>query len=202
MAIQELSGFRRVQVNWGDTLQRLAARELGDASRWTEIASINRLAPPYLSAEGSGDGRVARYGDTIVVPDVRRELRPIAVSDDEVFGVDVLLQGGRLDVQDGDLSVVAGRTNLRQALSHRVRVERGELIFHQTYGCEVHRLKGDRNTSVAALLGALFVRQAVERDERVAYVRVAESNPSGDTLGIEIEAETVTGHPVEVRAEL
>lgn len=40
--------LRRVVVRDGDTLQGIAARELGDFRRWSELASLNRLSPGQL----------------------------------------------------------------------------------------------------------------------------------------------------------
>jgi LysM repeat protein len=38
---------RPYAVKAGDTLERIAQRELGQAKRWSEIAQANRLTPPY-----------------------------------------------------------------------------------------------------------------------------------------------------------
>jgi LysM repeat protein len=43
----------------GDSLQRIAQRELGSASRWQELARLNQLPPPYS----------IRIGQTIQLPD-------------------------------------------------------------------------------------------------------------------------------------
>jgi outer membrane protein TolC len=56
-----------VTIQPGDTLFGLARRHLGDASRWTEIAELNRLAPPYLLV----------VGDSLLLP-VARAVAPVA----------------------------------------------------------------------------------------------------------------------------
>ncbi len=200
MAVPSLpiTGFRRIQIAWGDTLQQIAARELGTAARWTEIATLNGLAPPYITGDPNlASARVARYGDTLMVPDPRADIEVGATTTTDVFKRDVALPGGELHVVDGDLALIAGRDNLRQALTHRVRVPRGELLFHPGYGCDVAKLKGQRNTDVAALLGAKYVERAVRTDARIARVIQATATANGDNIGIEVEAMTVSGHPID-----
>lgn len=197
MAEQRLRGFRRAQIDFGETLQQFAARELGDASLWTELAAINKLAPPYVSA--SGGPKVARYGDTLIVPDGSREIAPDAKTAEEVFGADAALERGLLTADEtGDIALLAGRANLKQALEHRVRTAPGELIFHQDYGCEVHRLRGQAVDHLNALLARAYVSKALRQDDRVDSVSSLESEAVGDTIHVDATAETITGHPVDL----
>lgn len=198
-----LPGSRRVQIQWGDTLQRLALRELGDAALWARIVAINNLTPPYVT----GDRALARpgvllYGDTLLVPAPTADVSPGATWAEDVFLADVALPAGLLQVADGDLRVVGGHENLRQALGIRIRTEPGELVFHGDYGCRVHEEKGRRNTPVAALLSRAFVRDAVLDDQRVARILSASATVSGDVISVAVSAETVSGHPVDVTARV
>lgn len=198
-----LGGYRRVQVEWGDTLQRLASRELGDASLWPTIASINKLVPPYLTGDRElASANVLLYGETIIIPGVNEEMSPGSTTAEDVFLRDVSLAGGTLHVSDGDFDIMAGRANLRQALTHRVQTETGELIFHTNYGCRVHELKGEKNTAVAGLLSAVFAREAVAEDPRVRSVTSADAEVDGDAIRVEVRAQTISGHPVDAKAEV
>ena len=51
---------RSVEVRFDDDLRTIAYRELGDASRWTELVVLNGLVPPYISKEGGN--RVLKPG--------------------------------------------------------------------------------------------------------------------------------------------
>jgi hypothetical protein len=57
---------RQVRIRQNDTLERIAARELNDASRWVELVILNKLKAPYVDAN-TADG-VKKYGDTLLVP--------------------------------------------------------------------------------------------------------------------------------------
>lgn len=61
------STVREVRIERGDTLERIAQRELGDAVRWIEIVVLNDLKPPYISDTG-GDS-VRKPGEVILVGD-------------------------------------------------------------------------------------------------------------------------------------
>ena len=189
-----VTGFRRVQTLWGESLQQLAARELGDAALWTTIAALNDLAPPYLSATAAP--RVARYGDTIMLPDNRPDIVAGKVSAEDVFKTDVKLNAGFLQVSNGDIALVGGRDNLKQAITIRITTSRRELIFHPSYGCDISKLKGRRNDHINALLGKRHVRIALAADDRIAQVISANVDAVGDAMRVEVEARTATGHPI------
>lgn len=193
-------GTRREQLHHGESLQRFAARVLGDAARWHEVAALNGLSPPYVGAMPSR--RVAAYGDTLLIPGTPSDrVEPSRTSAPDVFKRDARLTHGRLVSADGDFVLVAGRENLRQALSHRVRTPTGELIFHPTYGCRVHELLGARNNPSNNLLGGKFVERAVRMDPRIADVNGTGVDINGDVMRVECEAVTATGHPVDVTLE-
>lgn len=192
-----IAGFRRVQLLYGESLQQLAARELGDAAQWTDIAAINDLMPPYVTGDPDVAGpRVARYGDTLIIPAPKADIEVTARSAEDVLKRDVQLAQGRLTAKNGDFALVAGRDNLHQALGIRVRTEPGELLFHPTYGCAVVRMKGKRSTPLSALFAAKYVESAVRDDPRIASVTKADATVQGDAISVEVTGITATGHPL------
>jgi hypothetical protein len=193
-----IGGFRRVQINFGETLQELAARELGDASLWVKIAEFNKLAPPYISADGAA--RVARYGGTLLIPGPSVSIKPGKTSAEDIFGKDIALPKGVLTDTNGDFSIIAGRENLKQALEHLIRTDEGELIFHSTYGCKAGRLRGEKKDPANVLLIRSYLKSAALGDDRVQSILNESATPNGDSVTVEITVETTSGHPVDVSA--
>lgn len=198
-----LSGFRFVEIQRGDTLQAIAARELGDASRWAELIAYNGLVPPFVTDDvASARAGVLLSGSLLRVP------APVPVittttDPDKVFEVDVALDGrGQMTVENGDFSVVSGRANLRQALKHRVITDRGELMFHPNYGSLIRRLVGSVNGPTAALLAAQFAKSAVQADQRIKQVTQSTAEVVGDVINVSVEAQPVVGRVVDVDAAL
>lgn len=188
-----VSGYRYVELLWGDTLQLVAARELDDASRWVDIANLNGLVYPFISEE-SGPG-VAGYGDTILVP-APTAMASSTTDPDLVFEADVALVGGRIDAVDGDISLVSGLANFKQAIKHRLEVEQGDLVFHLDYGNKARRLIGSVEGPTAGLLAARYCKAAVMADPRVSRIESADAEIVGDKIAVEIEAQPISGRPI------
>lgn len=201
-----MSDFERVQppvrlaeIHQGDTLQRIAAREMGDANRWPELVWINSLSPPYLT----GDERqvapgVLMFGALIKVP------APVGVYTDstdrgEAYARDCQLTGKMLlDDGRGDFAVASGTANLKQQLSHVISTPRGQATRHPNYGCLVWRLQGTVNGPVAAKLGAEYVKSALLSDYRVSSVASSVADASGDVLQVVARAIAIDGSAVDL----
>lgn len=197
-----LYGFRFVEVRVGDTLQAIAARELGDAGRWNDLIAYNDLVPPFLTGDpAQASLGVKAPGDLILVPAPAPAVSTTA-DPEKVFERDIDLTGGVLGVEAGDFAVVSGRANLRQALKHRVDTDRGELVFHLAYGSSVRRMLGAVSGPTSAQLVAEYAKAAVRSDPRVRQVLSATAEVVGDAVNVTVVAEAVAGQTVEVATSL
>ncbi len=197
-----LSGIRIAATRAGDTMQAIAARELGDAARWYDLVAINNLAPPWITDDPALVGpRVLRAGADIRIPAAAPEASGIAAGDDDaVFGTDLVLPGGFLQEDaGGDFNLVAGAKNLSQAVAHRLATPERSVIFHQAYGCAIHELVGARADPVADQLGALFVERALRAEPRISRVENTTATITGDVLDVTATAVAVDGRRLPIR---
>jgi hypothetical protein len=195
MSEREAPGVRFAEVRFGDTLQLISLRELGDASRWAELIGLNDLVYPYI-AEVAAVGVLA-YGDTIAVPAATSQISADQTSDG-LYGVDIGLKGGALQASGGDFVMASGLSNLNQALRHRVTVDKQDLMFHPGYGCWVRSLLGEGATPSTARLAAMYVKSSLLEDERVQRVESCVATVAGDQVSVAAVVIPVTGDPVNL----
>ena len=182
-----LAGYRYVELLAGDTLQRLALRELGDAARWVDIANLNGLLPPYVTGDSAqASATLALYGAQLLVPS-STPMASVSIDPALVFERDVSLQNGRLMAIGGDFALVSGVPNLKQTLQHILATDKRDLLFHPGYGCDVRLQIGAGNSEVAAFLAAEYVRGALLSDSRVSSVPRAVATATGDQIYIDVE---------------
>lgn len=196
---KSISGFRRTETRRGDTLQRIALREMGDASRWYDLVTLNDLRPPYLTDDPAAAGpQVLLTGQLLRLP--ATDAVPAGVVDPvSVFGQDLALPAGRLRATaDGDLLTVTGVANLRQALVHCLETDPGELMFHPTYGCPIRQLIGKGGEATIDQLAAGFVDRSLRADPRIARTHDTSASLDGDTIQIDSTAVTVDGKQVPI----
>jgi hypothetical protein len=198
--LKPLGGYRSIIPQAGETLQQLALRELGDASKWALIAWVNGLRAPYVvdTPAQAGPGVVAA-GTPLLVPDETNEPAPQPA---DLYYTDLLLGRGSLSVADGDLALVSGVSNLSQGLRHRVTVDKRELLYHPEYGCFFNRLLGRSNTPQATRLAEFYVRSSLLEDERVRSVRSCVATAVGDSMLVVATVIAVSGVTVDLEVHL
>lgn len=196
-----LFGYRFADTYRGDSLQVIAAREMGDATQWQTLIDYNGLIPPYITDDPSQAGPgVILTGAMILVP-APVPVATVTTDPNAVFGTDMkLINNGQLAVANGDFDVVSGRDNLKQALGNRVETPRGGLLMHQDYGSLHPRLIGSVNGPTSGLLAAKYVEAAVQADSRVQSVISATATITGDVTAIEVEAQPIAGTSIQFSA--
>lgn len=199
---KEFGGYRNVEVQIGDTLQRISLRELGNADRWVEIAELNNLHPPYLSDVPTGDPQIAAAGTAIMVPSPVQSISA-TTNPDQVFDNDLLLsESGSLMVNaNGDWDLAVGINNVTQALKNRLQVDKTELMFHPEFGCWIRRLIGKGNSKTVGRLGGFYTKSALEEDDRVDHVISCEASITGDVIQVVAVVMLISGRQVNLSLE-
>jgi hypothetical protein len=185
---------RYAEIHHSDTIKRIALRELGAASKWVSLVILNELKPPYIAETASAG--VLGYGDLIKIPSsssyVNANADPVAV-----FGADILLDRGKLLIDDGDLVRVLGVKNFTQALTLHINVNKRELAFHPKFGCFIRSVIGNVNGPTAGQLAALYVKSALLEDKRVSSVPSCKATVLGDQISVNATVKPISGKPVD-----
>ena len=198
-AINRYTSAIEVLIAQGDTLAALAARYLGDARLWQDIALLNGMKPPYIDAQADATlaspvnpiPGVYGVGSKLIIPTFGRAPRNEAVVpvlgvpqtasiEDQLMGTDFLLspaddQGKQfdweIDVAHGsvDFRTVSGVDNLAQGLKTRLSTEKGHNVLYKTLGLQ--RLVGLNLIDVNTQLSKFLVAAAVIEDPRVASIQ-------------------------------
>jgi hypothetical protein len=200
------TGFFEKPVGQGDTLASIAARELGDARKWPELALVNNLSPPYISnlkLPGT-----LQPGKRIIIP-VAKPVQPaqvLSTGDPEIgasqanahLGVDYELVevspgqwGWKIDVTHGSVDGVKtkGIGNLAQGLGSRLRTERRSNILYPNLG--LRRQVAVNQTENTATDTLFDIRQQILADPRVDRLHSARVSTVADRVEIEIKAQPV-----------
>jgi phage baseplate assembly protein W len=195
-----LNGFTFVLTQRGDTLQKIAFRALGDASKWSLLIYPNNLVYPYLTDDPTQVvPGVLLTGSQILIPSPSAAATTTDPS--EIYGTDISLTNGLFGATaTGDFAFVTGRANLRQALKNRVETQQGELIYHKFYGSILKSLIGRVSVPAQQLLAASSAKGAVLADPRIASVDKAVATVNGDSVNVSIEAVPVVGQSIQVTA--
>lgn len=196
----QIPAYRIAETFRDDTLQQIAFREMGNANLWVDLVQLNELRPPFITNDPD-----------LIVPGVLLAGNPIKVlvpapfvtstqDPDDIFLTDAVLSNKMLDAtKDGDLLLVSGIPNLRQALNHALVTERGDLSFHPRYGSMIPRIIGEVSSPVATLMAADYAKSVVGSDPRISSVIESKAAADGDKINITITAETIYGRPVDLQ---
>lgn len=140
------SDYRTGNVNFGDSVQTLAQRLVGDPARWVELVLLNNLRYPYIADEAwiaaNNATNVLAYGQSILYPVAKSKsgsrtrvwrqetFVSLALSPFErALGNDILIDENTGDVvwTANDLALVYGVDCYKQFMRKRVITRRNSL---------------------------------------------------------------------------
>lgn len=146
------TAVRQIKFVKGTTLERLAQQELGDSSRWGEIAEVNGLKAPYVVDDLSSPLKnVLRPGDPVLIPTpAKNGFSQVPTAKDikttkglsemeKSLGTDLkMTKDYDLSISNaGDLEVVSGADNMAQAVLLKLAYERGEVMRYPEMGANL-----------------------------------------------------------------
>lgn len=180
-----MSRSRVLTLQQGEDLRAIAARELGSAERWVEIARLNHLRLPFVIASYKPADRLPHtliWGDSYLLPwPANASLPPTVVG---THGLDLALDHGQLQVSQGDLATISGEDNIQQALRHRLKTLIGELTYHPRYGCNVNLALGLPTAPFSSLMASAWVNEALKAEPRIFQIHAVKAEVAGDTIRV------------------
>lgn len=148
LGLEAKDGVREYVVPTNMTLEEIALFELGDSTRWVEIAELNKLVEPFIVQDKTAkvDGVVAP-GDKILIPTGGNDFGDIPIFRDspllddlthleKSMGIDLkLTKAFDLELSNtGDFVPVRGLDNAAQAITLKMLYNKGELLEHPDIG--------------------------------------------------------------------
>lgn len=184
-------------IRQGDSLMTFSNRELGNFELWTQIAQLNGLLPPYVSATPLGPN-VASPGQQLFLPPLSGAVsqatvaqvgQPVASYVNNYLGVDIYL--GPLNAAmlpwTGDYQIISGYSNLSISLGRRLQTTLGTLMYHPLYGCRIPPLIGSIDGSNALKRIEQYAISCLLSDPRVNKVTICEAT-QGPNYSIKLYA--------------
>jgi hypothetical protein len=145
--ISKPNSVKTATIDGNDTIQTIAARELGDPDRFKEIVILNNLKPPYIS--DTPGPNVLSPGSAIKIPqsdalgqstgtleNIIYQITKYLNQAERNLGVDLRLTvDNDLAVSNtGDLDMLAGVDNMAQAILLKLGLDTGSLQRHPEIG--------------------------------------------------------------------
>jgi hypothetical protein len=185
-----------------ETLLDIASRELGNPTRWVQIAILNNLTYPFIVdtiAEKKKNANTVCKGDKILLPigssSNDTELDYFKIKNLTQKKYEEYLYGRDIELVDGDLSLimtssgidfstVAGCNNMSQAYMNRFKVRRGSYMYSKKYGTRIDDYIGEGldNNNVELCKGECI--KTIKQDPRTETVKDINVESNGNKSSI------------------
>ncbi|VVB53199.1 Uncharacterised protein [uncultured archaeon] len=199
-------------IKSGDTIEGISLTTLGDSKYWKAIAEFNGLAYPYVTDLVPQPDKTFGPGQSIAIPNtllatvtgnlILGSSSPSNQSVDSALGTDFALDSnGDIIFENGDIKLVSGIQNMKQAMFLKLNVRRGELVSHSHYG--MADLRGYRTSSLLSAKAAAEFHDTILSDARVSDLTNASVSINGDILSYSAEVSVkLTTQPIVVQNSL
>jgi phage baseplate assembly protein W len=204
-----MSKFITYAIRQGDTLPIIAQTVTGNADDWVKIVILNNLDYPFISTDGTEYTglNVKKMGENVLIPiseDSSDAIASIIPSYEyeniynQALGVDIQLyptnpvsltdtdQGEIDDDSHGDVALVAGLANLRQALINKFSTPYGTLPRHPEYGTKLEKYLGGKGTSGQLQKIQVEILRTIKTDPRVKDVKIINCAMENRTVNFSI----------------
>lgn len=198
--VSNATSFKREIVQGIESITDFAKRTTGDTTLWKYLVGINKLKAPYISVNGDGVS-VARPGDYLLVPNGSGS-SSTSVSIDTVQGTSELDKKLGRDLrlrisntsnnsytsfdlvtsQKGDLDLVQGIDNMKQAVTIKFNTEQTELALHPFFG-GLYPI-GTKGQLSSILKFKENTRNMLLVDSRISSIVSFTIKQTGDTLNV------------------
>jgi hypothetical protein len=189
-------------IQTGEDIRMASQRLLGDAARWKELVLLNNLKAPYISPNGDGIN-VLRPGADILYPrsssassSVIAESNDFRFSNSSVMsdrlGTDIRLVSysapGGLTQYDvgisvsGDLDMINGVDNLKQACVIKFGTERGRQPTHPNFGAAYPL--GTKLQIKSLISFQVHTRGTLLSDSRIQDVSMVDVRAAGNVVKV------------------
>lgn len=211
------SSFRDTKVEYKDTLEKIAKREMGDATLWYQIALSNNLDPPYVSETPIANKNTLQYGSPVSIPVygrspsapnyvLQRQEAKVTTGmslAEKNLGVDLRLTKNNEIAYDEfaqDFHLIAGMENLAQACKIGLMLERGSLMYHPIKG--IISQVGQKNEPTAQEIFE-SIANSLGIDSRIKSVENISVERNNNIIGIRVHVTPrVLDRPVPLQIEI
>ena len=179
---------KEITVNNGDTLERIALRELGDAQRWGEIVELNDLKFPYLVDDATSTLRnVKKTGETLLVPaplingfsqvpEGKENRNTVNLNElEKSLGTDLRIDANfdLVLTPSGDIDLISGANNMAQQIILKLSYTKGDLLNYPQVGAGV--IIGDKfpplNQIKESITNSLLADNRIDSLEDLSLIR-------------------------------